>query len=97
VSVRAERVVERVPLAELWAERGPLPLARVGELADGEAERLLAARGTRVVLAEPGAPLRWLAGDEVGAFWRAERAAGWRASEWRSDCGPAVVLLERAG
>ena len=64
------RIVTRIPLAELWTDNGELPATRGGSL-DREAVRERLSRGpVRFVVANVGQPLKWVPLDERFEFWK---------------------------
>ena len=74
-----QRVVTRLPLAELWDEAGPVSAAKVRDLGAEDIRALLTAGPVRFVVANIAAPLRWVPVGECFQFWKAEvrsRSAG---------------------
>ena len=104
-----QRIVTRLPLAELWDDAGPLSAAEVRDLAAEDIRDLLRAGPVRFAVANVGSPLRWVPATECFQFWKAEvqsRVAGasadlddftggycYFASEWGPVEGPPVVVL----
>ena len=74
-----QRVVTRLPLAELWGDAGPVAADRRRGLSAADIRGLLRAGPVRFVVANVGAPLRWVPAAECFRFWKAEvrsRVAG---------------------
>ena len=74
-----QRIVTRLPPAELWDDAGPVPASRDRDLTAADIRGLLRAGPVRFVVAEVGKPPRWVPARECFQFWTAEvqpRAAG---------------------
>lgn len=74
-----ERVVTRLPPAELWDDAGPVSAVAVRALAAEDIRDLLRTGPVRFVVAAVGSPLRWVAAADCFRFWKAEvhsRVAG---------------------
>jgi len=80
----ADRLINRLPLDQLWSSDGPLPHARKMPL-DREAIRRLLREGCAVVVLAVGRPPEWLRGDAAIARWKEEISP--RLAE-----GPSIVL-----
>ena len=68
----ALRIVTRLPLPELWTERGPISAARERTLGRAEVKALLQARPVQFVVADVGKRLRWVPPEERYVFWKAD-------------------------
>ena len=68
----AFRIVTRLPLAELWTERGPVAATRERSLGRAEVKALLQAGPVQFVVADTGRPLRWVPLEERFVFWKAD-------------------------
>lgn len=74
-----QRVVTRLPLAELWDDAGPVAAANARNLTAANIRDLLRVGPVRFVVADIGAPLRWVPEAECFRFWKVEvrpRVAG---------------------
>ena len=71
-AVRPEqRIVVKIPIKELWDDRGPVSGLRISEL-DSESIRLLLKSGpVKFVVADVGLPLQWIEPDDRFDFWKA--------------------------
>jgi hypothetical protein len=67
-----QRVITRMPLAELWDDAGPVVARRGGDLTAADISELLRAGRVRFVVADIGVPPRWVPESECFAFWKAE-------------------------
>ena len=69
------RVVTRLPLRELWNEKGVLPAdRRIRHLDHSHVQQLLRKEPVRFVMADCGLPLKWIPESERFAFWRSVSA-----------------------
>jgi hypothetical protein len=68
-----QRIVTKLPLAELWDERGPLTSERGKDLDQGNLAELLDAGTVQFVVADCGLNLRWIPTQERFAFWKTVR------------------------
>lgn len=66
------RVVTRIPLMELWTDRGPLPATRGRWLGADDVRDLLRAGPVRLVIADVGHRLVWVADADRFAVWKEE-------------------------
>jgi hypothetical protein len=67
-----QRVVTRLPLADLWDDAGSVRAAAVRDLTADDIRGLLRDGPVRFVVADLGAPLRWVSAAECFPFWKAE-------------------------
>lgn len=67
-----QRVVTRLPLAELWDDAGPVAAAPARDLTADGIHELLRAGPVRFVVADVGRPLRWVPAAECFRFWKGE-------------------------
>jgi hypothetical protein len=67
-----QRVVTRMPLAELWDGASSLAVSRLRDLTAEDVHALLCAGQVQLVIAEIGAPLRGVPVGKCFAFWKAE-------------------------
>lgn len=70
--VPKQRIVNSMPLTELWDSNGNVPFERGSVLNRDDVRRLLQSGAVRFVVADPGLPLRWVPKAESHAFWRGE-------------------------
>jgi len=68
----AERIVTRLPLPELWTERGPLAAVRKRHLGRDDVRSLLQGGPVQFIVADVGKPLRWIPENERFVFWKAD-------------------------
>lgn len=68
----ALRVVTRIPMTELWNEAGPLSGSRGEALTLADLQQRLRRGPVRFVVADLGAPLRWLPASACFDFWKSE-------------------------
>jgi hypothetical protein len=61
-----------MPLAELWDDAGPVVARRGRDLTAADIRELLRAGRVRFVVADIGAPPRWVPEAECFAFWKTE-------------------------
>ena len=66
------RVVDRLPLSEIWDASGVLEHKRGRALGVSEIRELLRTSTLSFVVAEVGEPLSWISGDVVFRFWKDE-------------------------
>jgi hypothetical protein len=66
----ALRIVTRIPLTELWTERGPAAAVRERLLGRADVKALLQAGAVQFVVADGGQPLRWVPLEERFVFWK---------------------------
>lgn len=65
-----QRIVTKLPLAELWDEKGTLNGERVQSLGQNNLAELLRSGPVQFVVADCGANLRWIPTQERFAFWK---------------------------
>jgi hypothetical protein len=65
-----QRIVTKLPLAELWDEKGTLDGGRVHSLGQNNLAELLRLGPVQFVVADCGANLRWIPMQERFAFWK---------------------------
>jgi hypothetical protein len=71
-AVRPEqRIVVKIPIKELWDERGPISGLRISELDPGSIRLLLKSGLVKFVVADVGLPLQWIEPDDRFDFWKA--------------------------
>lgn len=68
-----QRIVTKLPLTELWDERGTVTRKRVRNLDQNNLAELLRAGPLRFVMADCGVNLRWIAMEERFEFWKTVR------------------------
>jgi hypothetical protein len=68
----SSRIVVRMPMDALWSALGPVAATRVRYLRFEELRSALAAGPVRFVVANIGAPLRWIPEDLRFEFWKTE-------------------------
>ena len=61
-----------LPVEVLWQESGELQAHRLAWLTDGEIRSLLRTGPVRFVVANVGAPLRWIPTSDAFDFWKRE-------------------------
>ena len=61
-----------MPLVELWDDAGPVVAAEIRDLVADDIRDLLRAGPVRFVVANLGAPIRWIPAGECYRFWKAE-------------------------
>lgn len=66
------RVVTRLPLAELWDDAGPVATTLAGDLTASDIREMLRSGPVRFVVANVGSPLRWVPANECFQFWKVE-------------------------
>lgn len=66
------RVVISLPLSELWDEKAPTAAVRQRHLSYEDLRQLVRAGQVRFVIADVGAPLRWISAGESHTFWKLE-------------------------
>jgi hypothetical protein len=104
-----KRVVMRMPLDELWDSDGPVAGSRCEQLDRDAIKEIIGRNDTRIVVADIGAPLKWLVGRERFRLWKEEVAPrlappwdGWRLESFPGEycyvasrwvCGGANVIL----
>jgi hypothetical protein len=67
-----QRSVASMPLAELWDDAGPVVARRGRDLTAQDIRGLLRAGRVQFVVADIGAPLRWVRESECFAIWKSE-------------------------
>ena len=71
----SDRIVLQLPLEALWDANGGLDAQRGANLGVEQIKGLLRqGRHTRVVLADVGQPLQWIANDRIFGVWKTELA-----------------------
>ena len=68
----SERIVTQIPLVSLWDSNGPVLATRGRVLGRADVQDLLRCGPIRLVLADVGYPLRWIAPDHVFEIWKKE-------------------------
>ena len=68
----AQRSVTSFPLTEVWDTTGALPLTSGEQLDRSAVEALLRSGTVRLVLADVGKPLEWVAPAKARSVWRSE-------------------------
>ena len=68
----SQRIVTRLPLYELWDDRGAIPTTRLRDLTTADIRQLLQLGAVRFVVADVGNKLIWVPDDECFAFWKSE-------------------------
>jgi len=68
------RVVTRMPLHELWDDRGTLPAVRGEQLGLKEIAKIARHGPFRFVIADAGMSLQWVPIEERFAFWKTAKA-----------------------
>lgn len=68
-----QRIVTKLPLAELWDERGTLTDGRVRNLDQNNLAELLRARPIPFVIADVGKKLVWIPTQDRFDFWKTVR------------------------
>ncbi|MEM1043313.1 MAG: hypothetical protein AAGI91_11875 [Bacteroidota bacterium] len=67
------RQVTRTPLPEVWTEAGEVVATeREADLSEATLRELLRLGSVQFVVANVGAPLRWVPGSETFEFWKSE-------------------------
>src|SRR6476469_2963396 len=66
------RIVNRIPLTELWELTGPLPAVRGASLTAEDIQALIGRGPLRMVVADIGSTLRWIGVKDIFAFWKDE-------------------------
>ena len=66
------RHVSRMPLAELWNDRGVVAAEKVRELGLSEIVSMLRADKVRFVVADIGHHLQWVSPEHCYEFWKSE-------------------------
>ena len=80
----SQRIVTRMPLMELWNERGSVEAERGPQIGGARIEEILQAGGSFIV-ADAGQPLQWIPANEGFQFWKSEvksRLIPVEASSW---------------
>lgn len=67
-----QRIVTRLPLADLWNDAGSMSATKVRELTGVDIRELLQAGPVRFVVANVAAPLRWVPANECFRYWKNE-------------------------
>jgi hypothetical protein len=87
----ADRVVTRLPLEELWDERGVMSADFRRDLDSGQLRDLLRKGSVRLVVADVGLKLEWITSKNAFKFWKAEvspRLADPRKQQFQIDQFP---------
>lgn len=66
----SKRIVDRLPLKELWNERGPLSAVRLRSLSPSDLQMLLRASPVQFAIADVGDRYQWHEIDECHALWK---------------------------
>jgi hypothetical protein len=67
-----QRIVTRLPIEELWNSSGPISTIKVRDLDAEQIRELLRTAQVRIIVAELGAPLKWIPNSETYDFWKQE-------------------------
>ena len=94
-------IVRKLPLAELWNDRGKLDYKRGRQLSPTDIKAMVP--NVRFVIAALGANLVWLDPEESSKFWKTEIKPhmknsvdyGYWASEWTS-VKDIIIVFEQA-
>lgn len=65
-----QRIVTKLPLAELWDDQGTLTGGRIRSLHRSNLAELLRSGPVQFVMADCGSNLEWIPMDERFAFWK---------------------------
>jgi len=65
-----QRIVTKLPLTELWDEKGALPGERVGNVDQNLIRELMRRGPVRFIVANCGAKLNWIPMQEGFKFWK---------------------------
>jgi hypothetical protein len=66
------RIVMNLPLRELWRDDGFITAAREKSLTGDDVGQFLASGPVQFVVADVGAPIRWIPAGECFGFWKNE-------------------------
>jgi hypothetical protein len=69
--IPGQRIVTKLPLAELWDESGPLTGDRLRTLDQSSLAELLRTGPVQFVVADCGLQLRWIPTEQRFEFWKA--------------------------
>jgi hypothetical protein len=103
-----QRIVTRLPLEELWTDRGPIAAARSRALDREDIASLLRAGGVRFVVANLGDRLEWITPEHAFEHWKVLRErlvapetvhendgeVRFRASVWPDDASEPIIVFE---
>jgi len=67
-----DKVVNSMPLTQLWDTDGPIGATRKRFLSRDELKALLSQHRIEFVVANLGHPLKWIPVDECFSFWKSE-------------------------
>ena len=68
-----QRVVTKMPLAEIWDDTGTLTGERIRHLDQGTLQELVRSGSVQFVVAEPGLKLNWIPIEKHFEFWKTVR------------------------
>jgi hypothetical protein len=68
-----QRIVTKIPLAELWDETGALPAERTRQLDENLIRGLMGTGQVQFIVADCGATLNWIPMAERFEFWKTVR------------------------
>src|SRR3954454_17586936 len=68
----SQRIVTRLPLAELWNDEGIVSSSRYRDLVTRDITSLLRMGAVEFVVADVGHPLQWIPAAETFRFWKSE-------------------------
>lgn len=71
----ARRIINRLPLDELWNDQGTIAATRGRDLSRKEIRDLLRAAPAQFVVADVGSPLRWIPVSACYDVWKTELQA----------------------
>jgi len=70
---REQRIVTRIPLAELWDETGAVSSERIRTLDQNLIQELLRVAPVQFIVANVGTGLRWIPMQQTFEFWKTVR------------------------
>jgi hypothetical protein len=68
------RIVAKMPLTELWDEKGPIPSQRIRQLDEDLIRGLMAIGQVQFIVSDFGAKLDWIPISERFEFWKTIRS-----------------------
>lgn len=69
----SQKIVTRIPLTELWNDRGSLVCERIGNIDRVELTNLVATQSVQFIVANCGCQLNWIPLQETLVFWKSIR------------------------
>ena len=69
-----QRIVTKIPVTELWDERGALPCERIRQLDENLIRGLMGTGQLQFIVANCGAKLNWIPMPERFEFWKTVRS-----------------------